>query len=101
MTSMAWDEDDLNGQRVRRMLELPTEGDAVLIFDDTGFAKQGRCSVGVARQYSGTLGRSATARSASRSPRPPRRPAAPSTGASSYLPPGTTMRRVVPRRTCP
>jgi SRSO17 transposase len=57
LTAMAWDEDDLNGQRVRRMLELPTEGDAVLIFDDTGFAKQGRCSVGVARQYSGTLGK--------------------------------------------
>ena len=39
------------------MLALPTEGDAVLIFDDTGFAKQGQCSVGVARQYSGTLGK--------------------------------------------
>jgi len=59
MTSMAWDEDDLNGQRVRRMLELPTEGDAVLIFDDTGFAKQGRCSVGVARQYSDTMDKTA------------------------------------------
>jgi SRSO17 transposase len=54
---MAWDEDDLNGQRVGRMLTLPTEGDAALIFDDTGFAKQGQASVGVQRQYSGTLGK--------------------------------------------
>jgi SRSO17 transposase len=57
MTSIDWDEDDLNRQRVQRMLRLPTEGDGVLIFDDTGFAKQGRRSVGVARQYSGTLGK--------------------------------------------
>jgi SRSO17 transposase len=57
LTAMAWDEDDLNRQRVERMLTLATEGDGVLIFDDTGFAKQGRCSVGVARQYSGTLGK--------------------------------------------
>ena len=57
LTAMAWDEDDLNRQRVRALLQLPTEGDGVLIFDDTGFAKQGKCSVGVARQYSGTLGK--------------------------------------------
>ena len=57
MTAINWDKDDLNRQRVQDMLRLPTEGDGVLIFDDTGFAKQGRCSVGVARQYSGTLGK--------------------------------------------
>jgi SRSO17 transposase len=57
LTVMAWDEDDLNRQRVQTLLALPTEGDGVLIFDDTGFAKQGKASVGVARQYSGTLGK--------------------------------------------
>ena len=56
-TGIAFDEDDLNDQRVRTLTQLPSEGDAVLIFDDTGFAKQGRCSVGVQRQYSGTLGK--------------------------------------------
>ena len=57
LTTMAWDEDDLNRQRVQRLRQLPSEGDGALIFDDTGFAKQGKCSVGVARQYSGTLGK--------------------------------------------
>jgi SRSO17 transposase len=57
LTNMRWDEDDLNKQRVQDLLALPTEGDAALIFDDTGFAKQGKDSVGVARQYSGTLGK--------------------------------------------
>jgi hypothetical protein len=38
LTAMDWDEDDLNRQRVQRMLTLPTEGDAALIFDDTGRA---------------------------------------------------------------
>lgn len=57
LTDMAWDHADLNRQRVRQMRDLPTEGDAVLIVDDTGFAKQGRASVGVQRQYSGTLGK--------------------------------------------
>lgn len=57
LTDMVWDENDLNRQRVHLMQALPTEGDGVLVFDDTGFAKQGKTSVGVARQYSGTLGK--------------------------------------------
>ncbi|MGB8643980.1 MAG: IS701 family transposase, partial [Anaerolineae bacterium] len=57
LTSMVWDEEDLNRQRVQVMAALPTEGDGVMIFDDTGFAKQGKDSVGVKRQYSGTLGK--------------------------------------------
>jgi SRSO17 transposase len=57
LTMMQWDAQALNQQRVKQLLELPTEGDAVLIFDDTGFLKQGHSSVGVARQYSGTIGK--------------------------------------------
>src|SRR5260370_24517128 len=57
LTAMRWDHDDLNRQRVEAMLALPTEGDAALVFDDTGVAKQGKASAGVQRQYSGTLGK--------------------------------------------
>lgn len=57
LTDMVWDESDLTRQRVRVMTALPTEGDGVLVVDDTGFGKQGTASVGVARQYSGTLGK--------------------------------------------
>jgi SRSO17 transposase len=57
LSSMAWDEEDLNRQRVQLMLATATLGEGVLLLDDTGFAKQGKASVGVTRQYSGTLGK--------------------------------------------
>jgi SRSO17 transposase len=57
LTGMVWDQQGLNRQRIKAMLGLRTEGDGVLIIDDSGFAKQGQHSVGVARQYSGTLGK--------------------------------------------
>jgi SRSO17 transposase len=56
LTNMQWDEEDLNRQRVQKMMAEATTGDGVLVFDDTGFPTQGRASVGVARQYAGTLG---------------------------------------------
>src|SRR3989454_2247356 len=56
LTNMQWDEHALNRQRVEKMIAEATVGHGVLLFDETGFAKQGTASVGVARQYSGTLG---------------------------------------------
>jgi len=57
LTTMNGDEEELNRQRVEKMIAEATVGHGVLIFDDTGFAKQGKASVGVPRQYSGTLGK--------------------------------------------
>ena len=57
LTNMQWDEQDLNRQRVEKLIAEATLGKGALVFDDTGFAKQGKASVGVARQYSGTLGK--------------------------------------------
>jgi SRSO17 transposase len=57
LTNMQWDAEDLNRQRVQKMIAEATTDDGVLVFDDTGFPKQGLASVGVERQYSGTLGK--------------------------------------------
>src|ERR687885_2817847 len=57
LTNMQWDEEDLNRQRVQKLSAEATLGDGVLVLDDTGFPKQGKASVGVARQDSGTLGK--------------------------------------------
>jgi len=57
LTTMQWDEEDRNRQRVQKMIAEASTGDGVLVVDDTGFPKRGTASVGVARQYSGTLGK--------------------------------------------
>ena len=57
LTERVWDEGALNRQRIAQRQTLPSEGEGVLIFDDTGFEKKGRQSVGVARQDTGTAGK--------------------------------------------
>jgi SRSO17 transposase len=49
LTTMPWAEQDLNRQRVAKMSAEATVGHGGLRFDETGFAKQGKASVGVAR----------------------------------------------------
>lgn len=56
LTDAAWDARALDEARVRRLVPVsPTDG--ILVLDDTGLPKQGKASAGVARQYSGTLGK--------------------------------------------
>jgi SRSO17 transposase len=37
LTNMQWDDEDLNRQRLHKMMVQATVGDGVLVFDDTGF----------------------------------------------------------------
>src|SRR5499425_213907 len=56
LTDAAWEPQTLDQQRVTALVsQSPPYG--ILVVDDTGLPKQGRASVGVARQYSGTLGK--------------------------------------------
>ena len=57
LTRCVWDEAALNTQRGKQMRDTVRLSYGVLIFDDTGFPKQGKHSVGVARQYCGCLGK--------------------------------------------
>ena len=52
-----WDADDLRDLNLDYALENLGDPEAILIADPTGFAKKGKKSAGVQRQYSGTLGR--------------------------------------------
>lgn len=57
LTRTQWDPSTMDRLRVGRMVAHASVGLGVQIIDDTGIAKKGTHSVGVARQYSGTLGR--------------------------------------------
>jgi SRSO17 transposase len=52
-----WDEQAVLHTYRRIMGQAFDDPQGIVVIDDTGFAKKGRHSVGVARQYSGTLGK--------------------------------------------
>ena len=52
-----WEADDLRDTVRDYALETLADDDAVLVFDETGFLKQGKASCGVARQYTGSAGK--------------------------------------------
>jgi SRSO17 transposase len=52
-----WDDTPLREELRRQVKTHLGQGDGVLVFDPSGFAKSGRQSVGVARQWCGRLGK--------------------------------------------
>jgi SRSO17 transposase len=56
LSQSPWDERSVRDQLAQHLCAV-LDADGLLILDDTGFPKQGTHSVGVARQYSGTLGK--------------------------------------------
>ncbi len=52
-----WEADDLRDIVRDYALETLADEDAVMVFDETGFLKQGKASCGVARQYTGSAGK--------------------------------------------
>ncbi|MEB3104055.1 IS701 family transposase, partial [Ferviditalea candida] len=57
LTTASWDEQAVNDKRLNLFLERFGREPGYLVFDDTGVPKKGKGSVGVTRQYSGTLGK--------------------------------------------
>ncbi len=59
LTDADWDSRQLDGARVRSLSAKSPNKGGVLVLDDTSLPKQGKASVGVARQYCGALGKRA------------------------------------------
>jgi SRSO17 transposase len=57
LTEAPWNDAMVLAELHRFVAERLPADDGAYVLDDTGFAKQGNKSVGVARQYSGTLGK--------------------------------------------
>jgi SRSO17 transposase len=57
ITDALWDEEQMRWNYHHLLADEMGEPDGVLMFDETGFVKKGTDSVGVARQYCGSLGK--------------------------------------------
>ena len=57
LSDVKWEEEGVAALYRQTMLEATSDPGGILIFDDTGFPKKGKDSVCVARQYSGSLGK--------------------------------------------
>jgi len=57
LTSAKWNEDGAIDELQRAVAESLGNKEGLLVIDDTGFAKKGKYSCGVGRQYTGTLGK--------------------------------------------
>jgi SRSO17 transposase len=57
LSDVVWDEDQMRWNYHQLVAEEMGDPEGVLMFDETGFGKKGKDSVGVARQDCGTLGK--------------------------------------------